>query len=89
MEYNKLSKEAKQVVIDLATEAGYGHPEYTNFEEIDYKFFEDFPHKESVFILAEKLANSLGINWKYPSKNELPKQNQYVIAVTTGDPHTS
>jgi len=56
MNYKEQTNEVKQIIIDLATEAQYGNPEYTNLNEIDYKFWEDCSHEESVIILAQKLA---------------------------------
>ena len=55
MEYKEQNDGVKQIIIDLATEAQYGNPEYTNMNEIDYKFWEDCEHKDSVIILAQML----------------------------------
>lgn len=62
MEYTTLSKEEKQIVIDLAKEFGYGHPKYTNFDEIDYKLFEDGDTEEIIYYFAKKLAKANLIN---------------------------
>ena len=56
MEYKEQTKEVKEIIIKLATDSGYGDPEYTNLDEIDYKFWEDCSHEESVIILAQELA---------------------------------
>ena len=55
MKYKEQNDRVKQIIIDLATEAQYGNPEYTNMNEIDYKFWEDCEHKDSVIILAQML----------------------------------
>jgi len=56
--YKNQSIEVKQIVLDMAKECGYGHPEYSNLEEIDYKFWEDVSHEDNVIDLAIKLAKS-------------------------------
>ena len=45
--YKNQSIEVKQIVLDMAKECGYGHPEYSNLEEIDYKFWEDVSHEDN------------------------------------------
>ena len=55
-DYKEQPKEVKQIIIDLATEFGYGDPEYTNMDKVDYKFWEDCDNRRLVFVLANKLA---------------------------------
>ena len=56
MKYSDLTIEEKDIVIKFATDAGYGHPEYTNHNEIDYKFWEDTDHEESVCLLVKEIT---------------------------------
>jgi len=56
MKYETESKEVKQVIRLLAIDAGYGDPEYTNENEIDYKFWEDTSYQNSVIILARRIV---------------------------------
>ena len=70
MNYKEQNNRVKQIIIDLATKAGYGHPDYTNFNEIDYKFWEDSKHKDSVIILAQRLdKQERGMGAKKVRKN--------------------
>lgn len=48
------SLESKEYLIKFMTDAGYG--KYTNFDELDYKFFEDTDHAENVFILVDEIT---------------------------------
>ena len=50
--YETLTDSQKQIVIDIATQYGYGHPAYTNLKEIDYKFFEDCDMEAVVYNMA-------------------------------------
>lgn len=58
MNLNSLTKEAKQIVYDLA--CAYGCDHYSTLEpfEIDYKFWEDIGCEHLVCDLAEKLAKA-------------------------------
>lgn len=57
--YNELSHEEKKLVIKWATEFGYDHPEYTNYDTIDCKFFEDVPMEDFVFYIAKEICKGL------------------------------
>lgn len=54
--YKDLSMDEKLVVIKLATDANYGDPDYTNLDKIDYKFWEDCSHEESVCLMAKDIV---------------------------------
>lgn len=56
MKYADLTIEEKDILIKLATDAGYGCPEYTNHKEIDYKFWEDTDYEESVCLLVKEIT---------------------------------
>ena len=48
------SLESKEYLIKFMTDAGYG--KCTNYDDLDYKFFEDTDHAENVFILVDEIT---------------------------------
>ena len=56
MNYKDQSKEVKEIIINLATEQGYGHPKYTNLDEIDYKFWKDTNFEDILIIVAKRIV---------------------------------
>jgi len=46
----------KEILIHIMTECGYGHPDYTNDKELDYKFFEDTDMSDHLFVLVREIA---------------------------------
>lgn len=50
------TKHEKEILINIMTECGYGHPDYTNENVLDYKFFEDLDMTENTFILVREIA---------------------------------
>lgn len=50
------TKHEKQILISIMEERGYGHPDYTNENELDYKFFEDTDMSDHLFTLVREIA---------------------------------
>ena len=73
MNYKEQNNRVKQIIMNLAIDAGYGHPSYTNFDEIDYKFWEDCHQKDSVIILAQMLDKARKEKWI--SVDDKPKES--------------
>jgi len=61
MEFKNLPIEVRQIILDLAKDCGYDHPDYFNIEKINYKFWEGVNHEDNVIELATKLAKSRNI----------------------------
>jgi len=78
MKYKDQPVEVKQIILDMANKCGYDHPEYSNLEEIDYKFWEDVGHEDNVIDLAQKLAKSRSVIKTLLDKIEFCHAN-YVI----------
>jgi hypothetical protein len=76
MKYKDQPVEVKQIILDMAKECGYGHPEYSNLEEIDYKFWEDVDHESNVIDLAQKLAKSRSVIKTLLDKIEFCEKNR-------------